>query len=55
MVFELSQGGSAITVLLFNASASGSGTYPATQLEPNHAVAGSPAALTQLHGVFRAR
>ena len=54
MVFELLQGGSAITILLFNASVGGSSTYLATQLEPNHAVAGSPAALTQLRGVLRA-
>lgn len=44
--------GSAITILLFNASVSGSGTYLATQLEPNRAVAGSPAALRQLHGLL---
>lgn len=55
VVFELLQGGSAITILLFNASVGGSGTYLATQLEPNRAVAGSPAALRQLRGVLRAR
>lgn len=54
VVFELLQGGYAITILLFNASVSGFGTYLATQLKPHRAVAGSSAALRQLHSVLRA-